>query len=154
MPQRCQVCMHSDLPAIDEALIAGDSHSALAARFEVSRFSLRRHLANHVPVLLAEAARSKLFSRAESLTERLELLTDEAQSIKAKAEAGGDLRTALAAVRELVRMVELLGRFQGDLEDAPAIRITVVPEWQIVLRVLDSFPEARLALAAALEDGP
>jgi hypothetical protein len=37
----------------------------------------------------------------------------EAQRIGKKAEAAGDLRTALVAVRELARQIELMGRLIG-----------------------------------------
>lgn len=151
MPQRCQVCSHQYVTEINTALVSGESHSVLADRFGLSRFSIRRHNINHVPVLLAEAHASERFAEAETLIDRLQQLTDEARTIKGKAEASGDLRTALASVRELVRIVELLAKLQGDLEDRPTVTITVVPEWRIVLGVLDSYPDARIAVARALE---
>ncbi len=137
MPQRCQVCSHQHVTEINTALVSGESHSVLADRFGLSRFSIRRHNINHLPVLLAEAQASERFAEAETLIDRLQQLTEEARTIKGKAEASGDLRTALASVRELVRIVELLAKLQGDLEDRPAVTITVVPEWRIVLGVLD-----------------
>lgn len=151
MPQRCQVCCHEEVAAINDELAGGESYSDLAGRFGVSRFSLRRHNANHLPALLAEVAAADRFTQAESLMERLEQLTDEARRIKTKAEASGDLRTALAAVRELVRVVELLAKLEGDLDDRPIVNIAVVPEWRVVLGVLDAYPEARVAVARALE---
>ena len=151
MPQRCQVCSHPEVSQINEALVADESHSVIAARFGVSRFSIRRHNVNHLPVLLVEAQAAERFATAETLIDRLQQLTDEARAIKGKAEASGDLRTALASVRELVRIVELLGKLQGDLDQRPAVTITVIPEWKIVLGALDSYPDARIAVARALD---
>ena len=54
-------------------------------------------------------------------------LGDEARRLGKKAEDAGDLRGALTAVRELVRIVELLGRIQGEItEPGEATTINVV----------------------------
>jgi hypothetical protein len=145
------VCSHLKVSEINEALVADESPSVLADRFGVSRFSIRRHGINHLPVLLVEAEAAERFANAETLIDRLQQLTDEARAIKGKAEASGDLRTALASVRELVRIVELLGKLQGDLDEHPTVTITVIPEWRIVLGVLDAYPDARIAVARALD---
>lgn len=153
MPQRCQVCIHPQVADVNDAVIAGEPHTAVAKRFGVSRFSIRRHAVRHVPVLMAEAAAAHRFTQAVTLVDRLEQLTGEAHRIKGKAEASGDLRTSLAAVRELVRVVELLARLDGEIDEQPVINIAVVPEWRIVLGVLEAYPEARIAVARALEGG-
>ena len=62
-----------------------------------------------------------------------------------------DLRTALAAVRELARIVELQAKLAGDLIDAPTVNVTLGADWTdmraAILSALDLYPEARVAVA-------
>lgn len=53
-------------------------------------------------------------------------LEEEARRLGKKAEDAGDLRGALAAVRELVRIVELLARIQGELKEPGGTTVNVV----------------------------
>jgi hypothetical protein len=53
----------------------------------------------------------------------LRSLTVEAQRLKEKAETAGDFRTALAAVRELCRIVELVAKLRGELNERPEINV-------------------------------
>jgi hypothetical protein len=48
-------------------------------------------------------------------------LRDRAMGILDKAEASGDLRTALAAVGRAKELLELMGRMEGELEDEPTL---------------------------------
>jgi hypothetical protein len=58
-----------------------------------------------------------------SLVEQLCGLTSEARHIKEKAEVAGDYRTALAAVRALCRIVELITKLRGELNERPEISV-------------------------------
>ena len=62
-----------------------------------------------MPVALAKARDAQKVADAEGLLGQIQKLTAEARKIKSMAEDKGDLRTALSAIRELVRMVELSG---------------------------------------------
>jgi hypothetical protein len=44
-------------------------------------------------------------------------MAPEARRLQAKAEADGDTRTAIAALRELTRLIELRARVAGELKD-------------------------------------
>ena len=85
---------------------------------------------------------------------QVETLRQKATRIGDKAEKAGDLRTALQGVRELVRIVELLARLQGELQEAPIVNILLLPEWvqvqTVLLAALAPFPDARAAAAQAL----
>ena len=95
----------------------------------------------------------KKVADAEGLLGQIQELTAEARRLKSKAEGKGDLRTALSAIRELVRMVELLAKLRGELAPAPQqVNIALVPEWRVVMDRLGDFPEARVAVARALEE--
>ena len=72
-----------------------------------------------------------------------------------KAEGSGDLRTALSAVRELVRIVELLARIRGEIRGDQTVNIWLLPEWQRLestsLDVLNPHPEIRQELSSRLK---
>ncbi|MEO7474680.1 MAG: hypothetical protein ABIY46_05040, partial [Gemmatimonadales bacterium] len=65
-----------------------------------------------------------------------------------------DLKTALGGIREARGCLELLGRLEGELQDAPAVNVTVSPEWgimrEIIVGALESYPDAKRAVAQAL----
>ncbi|MGB4784793.1 MAG: terminase small subunit, partial [Candidatus Acidiferrum sp.] len=67
------------------------------------------------PPHLPEAINATGMSQTDTVLEQLRRLNAQAQRLKEKAEQEGDLRTALAAVRELSRIVELTARLSGDL---------------------------------------
>jgi hypothetical protein len=79
------------------------------------------------------------------------------------AEASGKPVTALAAVREARSLIESIGRFTGELDERPTttvVNVLTSPDFldavQIIQRALEPWPEARVAVAAALrvEDAP
>jgi hypothetical protein len=53
----------------------------------------------------------------------LRALTIEAKHLKGKAELAGDYRTALLAVRELCRIVELVAKLRGELDERAEINV-------------------------------
>ncbi len=110
MPRTCTVCAHPDKEQIDEFLVAGFSNRRIAAQFQVTEQALRRHKGTHVPKLLAELRRSV---SAASLMARLEFITGETHRLRIKAETQGDLKTALAGLRDLTRIVQA----QADLSE-------------------------------------
>ncbi len=71
---------------------------------------------------------------------QLHQLTLEAKRLKAKAEREGDLRTALAAVRELCRIVELVARLRGELGERVETKILNVNlDPETAKRIADTF---------------
>ena len=149
--RRCTICTHPEATAIDRALIAGTPLRNIAEQFRLAVTSLHRHKNAHIPAALARAKDAADVAGADSLLARLEELTSEAHRLKGKAERRGDIRTALSAVRELVRMVELLAKLRGELDESPKVAVVALPQWQIVTQALGQYPDARLAVARALE---
>ncbi len=160
MPRVCTICTHPEREAIDTALVDGPAFPALAALYRVSEDSLGRHKAAHLPGTLAKAHEAQEAAHADSLLAQMEKLTSDARRIGEKAEKMGDLRTALAGVRELVRIVELTAKLRGELAQEGTVNVLVAPEWlqvrAVLLQTLAPYPEARAAVAAnlvALEAG-
>jgi hypothetical protein len=152
MSRVCTICSHEQSDAIDRALVLGLPNRRIAAQHGTTEQAVRRHKDKHLPTLLAESQRHV---RADTLMARLEHYTHSAHSIRTKAEKAGDLRTALAAIRELVRIVELQERLIGEIKDTAAtVNVLVAPEWLQVraalLEILQPFPEVRTLVAGEL----
>ena len=66
MPRSCTVCTHPEREAIDEALVAGIAFPALVAKHRVSKDSLSRHKANHLPAKLVMAQAAEEVAQADT----------------------------------------------------------------------------------------
>jgi len=169
MPRTCTVCGHSDRALIDMGLVAGRPLRDIAVRYKLSKTSLARHGDLHLTGTLALARRN------ESEEERGASLLDDVRALRAKtaallirAEEAGDLRTALAGVREARGCLELLARLEPrhenrapiqlpelsdeDLElDTPSLR-----QWIALVEVLqdelEKWPSLRNRIADRLEE--
>jgi hypothetical protein len=153
------VCTHADKEAIDEALVGGIAFPALVAKYRVSKDSLSRHRANHLPATLAKAHEAGEVARGDGLLADVRDLQARAYNILDKAEGAGDLRTALGAIREARGNLELLAKLLGELDERPVTNVLVSAEWVTVrtamMEALDPHPQARIAVAerlSALED--
>ena len=125
MPLECSICMRADRTAIDAAIVAGnESIRAMADRWSVSKTTLLRHR-EHIPSRLVAAHAAAEVVKADTLLDKVLGLEADARRIGAAAERGDDLRTALASVRELVRIVELLGKVSGELASGPAVTVNI-----------------------------
>ena len=92
------------------------------------------------PSHLPEAFEVTGISRTDSVLEQLPRLNAQAQRLKEKAEQEGDLRTALAAVRELSRIVELTARLSGELAEGGETKILNVNfDSETAKRIVDTF---------------
>jgi len=163
VPRRCTLCVHPEREAIDARIVGGEAARLLAAVYGVSDRALRRHAANHLPAALADAQSAKAATKADDLLGKVAQLEADAQRLGRTAEAAGDLRTALGAVRELVRIVELLARLRGELDDRAQVTVNVLAsaEWlavrDAVFGALTAYPEARAVVSSRLlelEAGP
>jgi hypothetical protein len=154
MPKKCTVCTHPEREAIDVALLEAVTYREIQTRFGgLNKSSLCRHK-KHVRAVLVKAEEAKDLTRADSLLEEIGRLRQKAMRIATKAEEMGDLRTALAGVRELTRIVELMAKLRGEIEQK---EINILnPEWiklrAVIINVLEPYPDARLKLAEVLED--
>jgi hypothetical protein len=154
MPRACTVCTHGQRAAIDQAVVAGETFRYVAERFGTSTTAVFRHKADHLPAMLVQAQAAKDVAHADSLLDQLATLQADARRIGQKAETTGDLRTALAGIRELVRITELTATLIGELDERPQVNVLLAPEWLQVraalLEALLPYPEARQAVARRL----
>jgi hypothetical protein len=126
----------------------------IAGQHGVSKSALERHKAGHLPAHLAKAKEAGEVARADDLLSQVRHLQDRTLAILTTSEDAGELRTALAAIREARGNLELLAKLLGELDDAPKVNILVSAEWVAVrtsmMEALSPYPEARTAVAEAL----
>lgn len=118
MPRTCTICKHPQREGMDAALVAAEPLRSIAERFGTSATALHRHKVDHVSRALVRAAEARELAHDGKLLDQVKGLIARAQSILSKAEARGDHRTALAAIREVRGTLELLGKITGELTPA------------------------------------
>jgi hypothetical protein len=138
MARSCSVCVRSDAGAINDLLLGGRSARSVAADVGLSHRALLRHAANHL-------RRSTSSPPAASHADPLDELT---AALRSRA-LGGDT----AAAREY--RLALAAQHAARHAAASARALVDEPEWIALrtrlLRLLEPFPEARLAVADGLE---
>jgi hypothetical protein len=155
VPRSCTVCTHEARKEIDRALVAGEPFRNIAERFGTSAAALHRHKADHLPVKLTKAREAEEVAQADDLLSQVRDLQARALAILDKAEAAGELRTALSAIREARGNLELLAKLLGELDERPQVNVLVSPEWlelrTVIVGALEPHPEARGTVLRALE---
>lgn len=158
---RCRVCSHPQRPEIDRRLAQGTTNPTIAAEFGMSRDSVRRHRDRHLSAALKAVATRRETAGAVKASDRAEELYVKAYGILEAAEEAKQGSLALAAIKELRATVELLAKLSGELDERPQVNIVNVqssPEWLAItarmLEALAPFPDARIAVAGALEELP
>lgn len=154
-PPSCAVCRHPEHVALDEMLLRGESIRAIARRFRLGKSTVHTHLKNgHIPKTLVKAADAAAVSEGDALLAKVLEVEQEVRRLAAKAEKAGDVRGALVGMRELSRILELLGRLSGELKSRTEVNIVVLPQWQDlqrrILAALAPYPAARAAVVQAL----
>ena len=115
MPRTCTICASPQHQAIDQSLVAGTPYRAVAERFAASPPSVYRHQQGHLPATMLKAREAQEVAHADGLLAQLQSLQQKTLEILARAEGTGDLRSALAALRELRGTVELTAKLTGQM---------------------------------------
>jgi hypothetical protein len=157
MGRPCAVCTSDRQSEIEVALTSGRSFVKIAADFPgIGRMALQRHKREHLQGALVAVRQARTLAGATALVDRLEAMVGRVESLLIGAENRGNVGQALSAVREWRATVELLAKVTGELDTRPVIAVNVLadPTWLrvrgVMLEVLQSFPEARLAVADGL----
>ena len=154
MPRTCTACTHEDRAELEGTLIAGVSLRTIADRFAVSKTALIRHKDAHLPPSLLKAKEAREEARADDLLSQVRGLQSRVLAVLEVAEASGKHRTALAAIAEARRNLELLGKLAGELDQRPVVNVLVAAEWIVIrtvlLEALSPYPQASAAVAERL----
>ena len=155
MPRTCSICSHEHRDAMEDAFIAGQAKRRIASRYGVTERAVRYHMREHLPALLALARDAERAARADTLLDRMEALQSQTLAIL---DAPEDQRTALAAIAQARRNLELIGEVTRELDRAGTINLELTVEWQevkaVLVNTLASYPEAQQAVFNALEEAP
>ncbi len=153
MPRSCTVCEHPEREAIDRALVGDSSNLSVSSLFGVSESAVRRHKANHLPAKLVMAQAAEEVAQADDLLGQMQDLQARTLAILEAAEDTSQHRTALSAIREARSNLELLAKLLGELDERPQVNVLISPTVQTaIIAALGPYPEARLAVAGALEE--
>src|SRR5215204_3572923 len=153
MPRACSICSHEHRDAMEDAFIAGQAKRRIASQHGVTERAVRYHMREHLPALLALARDAERAARADTLLDRMEVLQSQTLAIL---DAPEDQRTALAAIAQARRNLELIGEVTRELDRASTINLELTVEWQevkaVLVNTLASYPEAQQAVCNALEE--
>ncbi len=173
MGRRCSICCHPDRTRIDKALVAGHAYRAIAARTGTSPSALVRHRQNH---LVEQIARAEAESRAQGIAlleqqqetkagelrhaidvvAQLKAINGTCLEVLKQARSDRKHSLSLRAVDRIVRQIELQARLLGQIQEGPTVNVAILPEWHgirsLVADALEPYPEARIAIARALQD--
>ena len=140
---------------MEDAFIVGQAKRRIASQHGVTERAVRYHMREHLPALLALARDAERAARADSLLDRMEALQSQTLAIL---DAPEDQRTALAAIAQARRNLELIGEVTKELDRAGTINLELTVEWQevkaVLVNTLASYPEAQQAVFNALEEAP
>lgn len=159
MPRTCTVCGHPKRPAIDRALVAGESSNRrIAAQYGTTERAIRDHKANHLKVRMLKAVdrREEADIRtAIDVVGQLRTINGAALSILKEARKSRDGELALKAIDRIQRQIELQAKLIGELQQEGTTNIIVAPEWvsirTVMLTALAEHPNARMSVASALQ---
>jgi hypothetical protein len=136
---------------MEDAFIAGQAKRRIASQHGVTERAVRYHMREHLPTLLALARDAERAARADTLLDRLEVLQSQTLAIL---DAPEDQRTALAAIAQARRNLELIGEVTKEL-DRGTINLALNPEWLeirgVIIAALKPHPTARDSVLRALE---
>lgn len=153
----CSICSHEDQQEIDRALALRDVTQAKVSReLKISKTSVHRHFHNHLMPMLGDLLRRHRDAEGLDILSELQGLYID---LRDRYQAIIDLADRQAIPRyhnELRKDLELLARISGELESARIqIDVTQTAQYvevnQVVIQALRPFPDARLAVAAALK---
>ena len=149
------MCRHPEREAIDRALVDGATVRDIAGHYGVSKTAAQRHKEAHIPPLVAQAHDAAEVFSADALTAQITGLLSRGFAILDKSERGDSIPDMCAAMREVRGVLTLIAKVTGEIQTAPAINIVQTPEWvqvqTVILQALAPYPEARIAVADALE---
>lgn len=166
MAAPCTICNHPDRVALDAALVEGKSYRAVARQWGASKDAVARHHRAHVSPALVRVGEKRLARAAEAgprtALDRLEDLYARAVRVLVRVEATPNTAQQLAAINAAQKLVETIARVTGEIRPDGGVSVqlatvNVMASGEIaglisvLMRTLAAWPEARVAVADALE---
>lgn len=114
MTARCVTCAHKKRAEIDAAIVSGEPHRVIAARYGISKAGVGRHARHAVTVATAKQEAAETIERTV-----LDRIREIGRLARAQFEAAlllcEEPMTATDAMREMGRMLELEAKLTGAL---------------------------------------
>lgn len=158
MARRCTVCEHPKVEEINTQLaIESNSNRKIAAQYQLSMASIRRHRMRHLPKEIMKAQRAQESLNADAIWRQLQTVNTTTLDILREARDRGDHDLALRAIARAERQIELIMKLLGELDTSPQVNLTIVNSQQWInvrtalLAALQPYPDARVAAARALQ---
>jgi hypothetical protein len=147
----CRVCAHPKLDEIESELVRpGTNRRAVARRFGLGRMSVLRHQQLHLPERVQRAAEAAKSAPASQKTlQQVAELNKLARAIFTRGYNDNNLGAAVAALRELRKIIEFEGRLLGTVPEPGArINIDFTVDREALVRMAGAFlaVQAREAL--------
>lgn len=123
MARACTICGHPHRYDMERMVCSGVSVPKAAAKYGVTRDSLRRHVINGHVSKAIEKARDELdIEHTRTLLEKLADLEEMSLDTIQKARAKKDLKSTCSAIREYRATLELSGKITGEYR--PGLDVT------------------------------
>jgi hypothetical protein len=112
-------------PEVDIALVRGDAIRDIAGQTQLSKSSVHRHKESHLSEAVINSKQALERTRGDVLASEAVAVLDKAVHLLERAEAAGDTRGAVAALRECRASIELISRlkppktFDDELTPSP-----------------------------------
>lgn len=165
MPQPCTLCSHPQLRDITSDLMRRVPYREIEKRYSLSKSAIDRHVARHVTKALRQLAAAEkgmsitdAAAIAEPVLLEMRKLNSRALRILTDAEDSKDNETALKAVRECRRNLELIAKLTGELDprapgETPGTTIQVQVNYVEKQAVISAAPEAARPLISIEKPG-
>ncbi len=155
MPQTCTVCTSPQRAAIDRALIAEVPLRDIAGQHGLSKSAVDRHKAEHLPGHMVKAQAQEDVRTAIDVVKQLKAINAATLAILQDARNTKQHTVALMAIDRVQRQIELQAKLLGELQQEGSVNIVINQQvatyTAILMQALGPWPDARAAVAAALE---
>jgi hypothetical protein len=154
--RECTVCAHEDVVLINEDIVGlhgQKSNRAITRQYGLSKDAVRRHK-EHIPELLVKASQAMEVARSDDVLDQVKELLAEARDVLAVAKADQDHRLRLSAIDRASKLVELLAKIAGQLQQEGTTNILLNAEYievrTVILTALEGHPQAKADVVRAL----
>jgi len=146
MARTCTICTNKNSHEINQAIIRGTSCRIIANQYSVSKAAVQRHAKNHLPLHIVQSEKAKELKDADSIIDSIFRLEASAKRIQQQAEEENDYKSALAAVREQSRLIELRAKLLGEITTQERSRTTINRIEKVDVRAMLLDPNSRAAI--------
>ena len=168
---RCKTCSHPERTRLELLIAGGASINAVARKFNLGRYALGRHWANHVSderkamLAFGPVDRQRLASRvaeeSESILDHYKAVRSGLYDLYSAALEAGDRVTGAMVAGRLHENLAAIAKVTGAIASSPLVQHNTVnyfasdpkfAEFQsLLIAVLRPFPQARAAVIDAFE---